>query len=181
VTTDTRRAALAVDELRKYLADNTVYALGDHPPAPDASIADLIETYEWLIETRAHLMIEIEALRTGWRPEQIGALVIAATEAVDTVERLDEGVHVERIAKWRAAIARDPAVWHAPAWKGLSMSAADQRCDCDRIGVVEAMHEHAGYACVTRLRLDDGQVIDPSIDPALLALPGEPCAYAART
>jgi hypothetical protein len=68
----------------------------------------------------------------------------------------------------------DRAVWHVPDFFAKTRFTT---CKCDSIGTVEQMHDQDGYAYITRLKLDNGEVIDPSIDPDLLRVPGEPCAW----
>lgn len=55
-----------------------------------------------------------------------------------------------------------PVIWHAP----LLMSGP---CKCDRVGTVAAsMRDADGRRIVTSVRLNNGEVIDPSIDIDLL-------------
>jgi hypothetical protein len=131
---DTGKAKLAIEAIREYLAESELpCAQGDHPSAPDGSLLDLIETYEWLLERRDHLAVDHEALKrehatmTDWTSEQIGALMIAATQAIDCVESMWTGENsgplppslAAQVASWRAAVGRYDTLTPAPAGAGL--------------------------------------------------------------
>lgn len=59
-------------------------------------------------------------------------------------------------------------VWHAPK--------QFENCKCDQRGAVVGLTRQSnGHMVVTGVRLDNGDLIDPSIDPDLLRPVGEPC------
>lgn len=80
----------------------------------DGTIVTGAQGEAWDVIKRAILKDHRQSIH-GWRADEIGALMIAAPQAIDTVERLsnrddfyDYAGLTERLAMWRKAVSREP-------------------------------------------------------------------------